>query len=66
MPGAIAGDVAGSVYADTQAAIAGGIAEAFLGGLPDSLAIPAPAALPDDLRLVVDAFRVRFCWSGAA
>ena len=35
--------------ADTQAAIAGAIAEAYHGGVPASLAEPALATLPDEL-----------------
>jgi ADP-ribosylglycohydrolase len=46
--------------ADTMAAIAGGIAEAFYGGVPEPIRAPALALLDAPLRSVVDEFRVRF------
>ena len=46
--------------ADTQAAIAGGIAEAFHGGVPEDLAERAMALLDDELRRTAEAFRERF------
>lgn len=42
--------------ADTQAAIAGGIAEACYGDLPSSIVEPVRARLPVDLLEVIDAF----------
>lgn len=46
--------------ADTMACIAGGIAEAFFGGVPDEIASRALAALDERLRGVVSEFRERF------
>lgn len=46
--------------ADTMACIAGGIAEAFYGGVPDDIASPTLALLDDRLRGVVAVFRTRF------
>lgn len=46
--------------ADTQAAIAGGIAEAFYHGVPADLAEPCLAMLPADFRSILDEFRGRF------
>lgn len=46
--------------ADTMACIAGGIAEAFHGGLPDDLREQAMRRLDPPLREIVDAFRSRF------
>lgn len=46
--------------ADTMACIAGGIAEAFFGGVPDEIASRTLAALDDRLRGVVTEFRERF------
>jgi len=46
--------------ADSQAAIAGGIAEAFYHGVPGDLAEPCLAMLPKQFRSVVDEFRTRF------
>jgi ADP-ribosylglycohydrolase len=46
--------------ADTMAAIAGGIAEAFYGGVPEPLRIRALEFLDQPLRAVVDAFMERF------
>jgi len=46
--------------ADTLACIAGGIAHAYFGGVPEALANPALASLPDPLRGVWDEFRVRY------
>lgn len=45
--------------ADTQACMAGGMAEAFHGGLPAELRATVLARLPSDLRLVVETFRAR-------
>ncbi|QDU18365.1 ADP-ribosylglycohydrolase family protein [Urbifossiella limnaea] len=47
--------------ADTMAAVAGAVAEAFYGGVPAAIAQPTLARLDDPLREVVTAFRVRFC-----
>jgi ADP-ribosylglycohydrolase len=46
---------------DTQAAVAGSIAEAFYGGVPSEIAIKARKFLDDDLNAVLDEFgrRVR-------
>ena len=46
--------------ADTRACSAGGIAEAFFGGVPDEIASRTLAALAARLRGVVSAFRGRF------
>jgi ADP-ribosylglycohydrolase len=46
--------------ADTMACIAGGIAEAFFGGVPDEIASRTLAALDERLRGVVSEFRERF------
>ncbi|HEX4612540.1 MAG TPA: ADP-ribosylglycohydrolase family protein [Urbifossiella sp.] len=46
--------------ADTMAAIAGAVAEAFYGGVPAAIAQPVLAKLDDPLRQVVTAFRARF------
>jgi ADP-ribosylglycohydrolase len=46
--------------ADTMACIAGGIAEAFFGGMPDEIASRTLAALDERLRVVVSEFRERF------
>jgi ADP-ribosylglycohydrolase len=46
--------------ADTMAAIAGAVAEAFYGGVPAAIAQPTLARLDDPLREVVTAFRARF------
>ena len=46
--------------ADTMACIAGGIAEAFFGGVPDGVASSTLAALDERLRGVVSEFRERF------
>jgi ADP-ribosylglycohydrolase len=45
--------------ADTLACITGGIAEAFYGEVPESIAEPTVAILDDRLRGVLDAFRER-------
>jgi ADP-ribosylglycohydrolase len=45
--------------ADTQAAIAGGIAEAFWGGVPRHIAGPTLERLPRELREIVDRFTER-------
>lgn len=46
--------------ADTQACMAGGMAEAFHGGLPDELRRETLARLTPELRAVVEAFQARF------
>ncbi|MDX2036952.1 MAG: ADP-ribosylglycohydrolase family protein [Isosphaeraceae bacterium] len=46
--------------ADTMACIAGGIAEAFHGGVPPEIATPTLAALDDRLRSIVIEFQERF------
>jgi len=46
--------------ADTQAAIAGSIAEAFYHGIPADLSEPCLAMLPADFRSILDEFRERF------
>ncbi|MGI8979717.1 MAG: ADP-ribosylglycohydrolase family protein [Pirellulaceae bacterium] len=46
--------------ADTMACIAGGIAEAFYGGVPEEISGPALALLDAPLREVVDQFRSRY------
>jgi ADP-ribosylglycohydrolase len=46
--------------ADTLACIAGGIAHAYYGGVPEALATPALVALPGPLRGVWDRFRARY------
>ena len=48
--------------ADTQAAIAGGIAEAFYGTVPDDISSEVIARLPDEFREVMAAFNERFGW----
>ncbi len=46
--------------ADTMAAIAGGIAEAYYGGVPEHIRVRALAQLDPSLRAVVDEFTTRF------
>jgi ADP-ribosylglycohydrolase len=46
--------------ADTQAAIAGGIAEAFFGEVPAELATRVLERLPSEMRAVVDEFRLLY------
>ena len=46
--------------ADTQAAIAGGIAEAFYGGVPEPIATHVLSRLPHELREVIEKFNERF------
>ncbi|MBE0418230.1 MAG: ADP-ribosylglycohydrolase family protein [Coriobacteriia bacterium] len=46
--------------ADTQAAIAGGIAEAFWGGVPDSIATETIRRLPKEFVDVISEFEARF------
>jgi ADP-ribosylglycohydrolase len=43
-----------------MAAIAGGIAEAFYGGVPEPIRVRALAFLDQSLRTVVDTFTERF------
>src|SRR5690606_23583103 len=45
---------------DTMAAMAGGIAEAYYGGVPEELANKAVGSLTDDLEDVVTRFRAAF------
>ena len=45
---------------DTQACIAGGIAEAFCGGVPDPIIQEARVRLPSEMLAVVDAFASTF------
>jgi len=45
---------------DTQAAIAGALAEAFHGGVPKDLEAETMARLPPELTATVRAFRQRF------
>ena len=49
---------------DTLACIAGGIAEAFYGGIPDPIRAEAQARLPPDLWAVVVAFQQRHAGMG--
>jgi ADP-ribosylglycohydrolase len=46
--------------ADTMACIAGGVAEAFYGGVPEAIRVRTLAALDERLRGVVDEFVARF------
>ncbi|EWH01796.1 hypothetical protein Q427_12090 [Halomonas sp. BC04] len=46
--------------ADTQACMAGAMAEAYHGGLPKALRSETLARLPGDLRRVVETFTARF------
>jgi ADP-ribosylglycohydrolase len=46
--------------ADTQAAIAGGIAEAFYGGVPDPIRTEVLSRLPHEFREVITRFNARF------
>lgn len=46
--------------ADTMACIAGGIAQAYYGGVPEEIAKQARALLDDDLRFMVDKFMEKF------
>jgi len=46
--------------ADTQAAIAGGIAEAFYGPIPEPIAKKAKSRLPEELLAVVEDFYQTF------
>ena len=46
--------------ADTMACIAGGIAEAFYGSVPDVIGAEVRNRLPEDLLAIVDRFRARF------
>lgn len=50
--------------ADTQACIAGAIAEAYFGGVPAAIADELMQRLPDDLQQVLGKFRVRFLQPG--
>jgi ADP-ribosylglycohydrolase len=52
--------------ADTQAAIAGSLAESWHGGVPAALSEPALARLTDELRTVVEQFRSRYPAAGSA
>ena len=46
---------------DTLACITGGIAEAYWGGVPESIESEVRRRLPEELSEVIDAFRKRFC-----
>ena len=46
--------------ADTQACIAGGIAEAFCGALPEEISKEVRARLPQDFLEIIDAFYARY------
>jgi ADP-ribosylglycohydrolase len=46
--------------ADTQAAIAGGIAEAFWGGVPEGIVREVRDRLPEEFRVTIDAFTERY------
>lgn len=46
--------------ADTQACIAGGVAEAFYGGVPDEVRQKAQERLPADLREITEAFMEKY------
>ena len=46
--------------ADTQAAIAGGIAEAFYGGVPEPIPTEVLSRLPQEFRDVIAEFNERF------
>src|SRR5678815_6087408 len=46
--------------ADTQAAIAGGIAEAFYGGVPDPIRAEVLSRLPQEFHEVIAEFNERF------
>jgi ADP-ribosylglycohydrolase len=46
--------------ADTQACIAGGIAEAFHGGVPPAIEAEVRGRLPEDFLATIDAFYARF------
>ncbi len=46
--------------ADTLAAIAGGIAQAFYGGVPDHIAKPVKALLPEEFLSVIAAFEEKY------
>jgi ADP-ribosylglycohydrolase len=47
--------------ADTMACIAGGISEAYYGGVPESIESSVRGFLASDLLEVVDRFRARYC-----
>lgn len=47
--------------ADTMACIAGGISEAYYGGVPESVELSVRELLASDLLEVVDRFRARYC-----
>lgn len=47
--------------ADTMACIAGGISEAYYGGVPESVELSVRELLASDLLAVVDRFRARYC-----
>lgn len=49
--------------ADTMACIAGGIAEAFYGGVPEVIEGEVRNRLPEDLLDIVDRFRARFFYN---
>jgi ADP-ribosylglycohydrolase len=45
---------------DTQAAIAGGIAQAFYGRVPPAIAVAVRDRLPDEFLRILDEFEERF------
>lgn len=47
--------------ADTMACIAGGISEAYYGGVPESVELSVRELLATDLLEVIDRFRARYC-----
>jgi ADP-ribosylglycohydrolase len=51
---------------DTQACIAGAIAEAFYGGVPEAMELEARKRLPDEMLRVIDEFYLRFALKEAA
>jgi ADP-ribosylglycohydrolase len=51
--------------ADTQACIAGAVAEAFYGGVPEQIASEVWIRLPEEFRSVVRRFRKRFAEKSA-
>ena len=58
--GAIRGAISLGGDADTQACIAGALAEPFFGGVPDTIARPTFARLPPDFASTLERFQARF------
>ena len=58
MIGAIAGDIIGSVH-DTLACIAGGIDDAWYGGVPAHMQQHVMETLPPDVAEIVDTLQAR-------